>query len=82
MATLGRTALLPSAVYMVGKSLESSLLAEWLSAEEYANQTFTIDKFKVLFFAQKDIHPFIESKVPNEFIGTVVGGCILFLRSL
>ncbi len=80
--SLSKFSLLPSAIVVSGKTLESDILAEWTLQEEYSNQTFTLNKFSVLFLTRSSIDALYDSKIPKENVGTIAGSIVLFLRAL
>lgn len=82
LSKLSRNALLPNQIYIVGHSLESMLLGDWIKHERYSSETFLVDRFDITFLSQKNVADLFESKVPKEHVGAVMACLILFIRSL
>lgn len=47
--------LFPSTIFVGGKSLASYCMLDWIEKEDYANDTFTVDGFKVAMLGGKDL---------------------------
>lgn len=81
-SSLGKKALLPNTVLIAGSRIESKLLGEWLAREQYSNQTFTIDKFSVLYLKVEDFSNQFSLKVDNSLMNPVLASVALYTKSL
>lgn len=81
-SSLGKTILLPNTVLVAGNMIESRLLGEWLAKEQYTNQTFTVDKFSVLYLKVEDFSSQFIAKVDKTLLNPVLSSIVIYTKIL
>lgn len=81
-SNLGKTILLPNTVLVAGNMIESRLLGEWLAQEQYTNQTFTVDKFSVLYLKVEDFSNQFLIKTDTTLMNPVLSSIVIYTKIL